>query len=449
MNPSTLNLILLVPFALVFVCTSLRFLISGLRRGVWMALAYLGITLAVAAITIPLARLVAPAVGSLVEPLVSEYLPQELVRFLTENSDMALGLVGTVSALLLYPILFCILSLVARLVSGIFIKPLLTNRKLWSKAVGAGVGCVHALIYPIIFLLPIYGTLAAFAPTVQAVMETQDQPNREVLCYVEAVAENPVVQVARTRPLQWFYGNLSKITVGDASLNVADASVATGDILVITRNLEYASPDQQEAQLRELNAYARDRVFDEPWFYTLVVEVGLERVDGLIEDPTALQWLASLKDSSQAEFGRTMLALSDFLDVLFTDGRLEQADKIKDLLQDPVLMAELEKALQATSQTQKLRELALIQALEDYLFQGDGEASRIFVTEVLRDPGTRELFNMNTVCALVQRTERAELAEYLISHPDIDTDALTQILTKNDLLDKIRIRRSLAPDPDQ
>lgn len=448
MSPSTLNIILMVPFALVFVATSLRFLLSGLRRGVWVALVYLGITLAVAGIAIPLARLLAPTVWGLLEPVLAEHLPQELTQLISEGADVAVNIVGTLAAMVVYPILFFLLCLIARLVAGIFLKPLLTNRKTWSRAVGAGVGCVHAVLYPLILLLPLYGTLAAFAPTVQVVMESREQPDRQTLAYVEKVAQNPVVQLAGIRPIQWFYGNLSKVSIQDSSLNVADAAVATGDLLVLFRDLENAPPSQRSACLRELNAYARDHVLDAPWFYTLVVEVGLDQAQEMTDDSTVSLWLASLEGISREDFRKTMLAVSDFCDVLLIGGRLERIDTARELLRDEILMVQLETTLQATPQTEKLRELALVGALESFMFDGDHRASRLFVTEVLKNPQTRQLFNMRTVCGILRQGSTSEIADYLLAHDQINTDELSRILTENDLLDKVELQRSLAPAAD-
>lgn len=253
MDTQTLNLILWAPFCMVVLLSGLRFAIQGWKRGIWVALLNLGITLAAAAIAVPIAKLALPIVLARLSVALSDALP---AMELSGGSVLGQGLPRILAALLLFPLIFFLLALVARLTS-LLLRPLLSTKKAGPRAAGLVVGTIHAVVYPLLLLLPLYGTLAVFAPTVST------EPHASVL------AEHPVVRLAATEPAQWYYGNLSTVEVAGTTLDAGDIAAAAEGLLVPPHSEEGA--DRQEGPLQDLILYLK------------------ELLQSLLQDPDALQ----------------------------------------------------------------------------------------------------------------------------------------------------------------
>ena len=168
MSPSLLNLLLWVPFLAVFFISGLIFCISGYKKGLWRALISLGVTVLSAIVSMLLSNAIAKALV----PTVVAYVPVDDIFEsipLSESvvNDLVHGLVGSVLSLVLFVVLMFVLTFIFKLVANaIKRKSLITPQKGY-KFGGLGVRFVDAVLYTILLLLPIYGTIQTYVPTVQ------------------------------------------------------------------------------------------------------------------------------------------------------------------------------------------------------------------------------------------------------------------------------------------
>lgn len=435
MDASELNLILWIPFLLVVVLSSIRFVISGFRRGFWLALIYLGVSLAAAAVSVPIARALAPATSGSLAPYLLDLLPAEL-----PGGDAAVqGLLQMLGALLVYPLVFFLLALVARLVTGLLLRPLLTRKKFFARLGGLTVGILHAVVYPVLLLLPLYGTLAAFMPAVQALALSGEGQHSEEYAYVTVLAEHPVVKLAGTEAAQWYYKGLSSVELEGAALDLAGVSQSAEDFLTQYKNMQNADPTQRKAMIPGF-LRVLENTLDTKWCYQLVCEVGLDKFMDPQEMPILGQWLVSLKGTSQEDYSRTVDALTALTDGLQADGTLElllSGDDLWVLLEDPQTLTRLDTFLESTPQTQALKKQLFTESIAEFIFGGDRDAAGSFVAAVLADPDTRDFLSLTTIGALAGAETQADAARILLENENVNVLALAAILLKNDLLGKL------------
>ena len=434
MDTATLNLILWIPFGLVVLLSSIRFAISGFRRGIWLALVYLAISLAAAAVAVPLARTIAPTTGTL-GTTVTELLP-----FTLPGGEASLeGVVQMLGALLLYPLVFFLLALIARVVAGLLLRPLITSKKPGARMGGLVVGVVHAVVYPLLLLLPLYGTMAAFMPAVEVLAQAGDAQDSEGYSYVCVITEHPVVKLSGTQVAQWYYKGLSSVELEGAALDLAGVSNSAQELVTQFQQFQEADPAQRKVMLPGL-LEVLENTLNTKWCYQLVCQVGLDTVLDSQDIPVLGQWILSLKGTSRQDYNKTVDALMVLIDGLHADGTLDlllAGDDLSGLLEEPLLLPRLDTFLESTAQTLALKQILFTESVAEVLFGGDKRAAQVFVTQVLAEPKTQGLLTLTTVGALAEAETTADAARVLLENAQIDMLALAGILAQNDLFEKL------------
>ena len=111
MSASMINLVLWIPFALVFVISGILFLIAGYRRGVLNALVSMGGTIAAAAVSLGIGKLVAIPLA----PVVMKLLPDmDAGATGAALPGLAEGAAAMVVAMVLFMVLMLILTPVCK-----------------------------------------------------------------------------------------------------------------------------------------------------------------------------------------------------------------------------------------------------------------------------------------------------------------------------------------------
>lgn len=436
MTVSNLNLLLWAPFLLVVVLSSIRFVFTGWRKGLWLSLIYLAISLLAGALAIPIVRFLAPAASGRLSPLLLELLP----LVLHTQDPLVQSLLQMAGALLLYPLIFFLLALVSRLVIGALVKPLLADSEKRRRLGGLITGTAHALIYPILLLLPLYGTLAAFMPTAQAFLSFAPEEETQASAYVEVMAEHPVVKLCATAPVQWYYRGLSSVELDGASLDLANAAKGAREVLDELQRLRGADPEKQAGMLPDLIQVLDSGVLDTTWCYRLVCDIGVDKLFEAQDIPVLGQWLASLKGISRQDYRQTVDSLITLTEQLQETEKLPtllSGEDILELLQDPQITAPLDTFLESTPQTRELKTILLVYCTSQLLFDGDGISARTFVTAILANPDTKALLTLDTLGSIAGAESPAAAVWYILNHDEIHLPTLLTVLKENDLLGKL------------
>lgn len=272
MSETAINLVLWVPFGLVCLISGVLFLIAGYRRGVLNALVSVGGTIAAAAVSLGIGKLVAIALA----PVVMKLLPA------MDEGAMGAALAGLVEgaaamvvAMVLFMVLMLIITPVCKKLLKRFVKQPAGGKKM--KWGGLAVRAVDAILFASLLLSPIYGTLYNYMPVADAVMQLQQEQDEDVAVVLDAVQKHPAVKLAGFGPADWVYRGLSQLNTEAVSVNATTLTATVRDMAQLMEEVEQSQGAGQGADAtKKLLAYARDNLLEEKWCSELIVNVGTD-----------------------------------------------------------------------------------------------------------------------------------------------------------------------------
>lgn len=168
-----IQIALFIPFLLTLLVFGATYLTAGYKRDLGQALVSLIATVLSVVLSLLLAQGIAWAVS---EPIVSA-LPADLTSALSElgtiGTTVVKGVIEVVLSFLLFGLFFTISLAVFKILGKkLHLKVLdkISTGKAGTRIAGLGIRGIDALIVTIMFLLPLYGTIATVAPTVASVV---------------------------------------------------------------------------------------------------------------------------------------------------------------------------------------------------------------------------------------------------------------------------------------
>lgn len=275
MSASTVDLILWAPFAVVCVVCGILFSIAGLRRGVLNALVSLGGTLASAALSLGIAKLVA----GFLAPVVMKVLPVVSPETMAEMGETLQGMVESIAAMVaamaLFMVLMLILTPVAKGLLKLFVRlPKGSKKMKWG---GLAVRIVDTVLFAFLLLAPIYGTLYNYLPVAEAVLEMNQEQDPTVAACVAQAQKHPVVKLSGVGPADWVYKGLSQLSSGEVSVNATTLTETVQEIMALMNEAQQGESAAGNAQTtKKLLEYARDHLLEQEWCSELVANVGLD-----------------------------------------------------------------------------------------------------------------------------------------------------------------------------
>ncbi len=272
MSASTVNLILWAPFGVVCLVCGVFFVLSGYKRGLWQALLSLGATLVSAGVSMLGAKLLA---GALAVPLMN-LLAKTLGSAGALVKALAEGAVTIVASMLLFGVLFVILTPICKKLVKFFFGFLRTKSLLF-RVSGMAVRAVDAIVFAALLLVPIYGTLATYLPVAQTVVQLQPE-SEQLQAYLEVAQAHPVVKLSQEGPAKWVYGSLSQTTGQDEAVNTTQMANSVQELLTLTKAFDQAKEQGADtaAAAKDLLTYVRDELLQQEWCAKLIEAAGKE-----------------------------------------------------------------------------------------------------------------------------------------------------------------------------
>lgn len=462
MDINTVNLILWAPFALVGLLAALVYCIKGAVKGWKAALISLAAVLLAALAGIFLARSLAGAAA----PAIQAAIPPEAFADLGTAAGMVqtlvLSVVGTLAALAIFMGLFFlltpILGLIGKLVLGRNTQAAPVTGG--SRAAGAAIGLVCALLYALVFLLPVYGSLAAYAPVVRSALdllpaqevtmesrdytvqrlgtqvrpvnqETAPDPQQLLRQILDVILEHPLVEISSAGPVRQAYNTLSQVRTEEAPVNFADMANTMETFMAKYNALLAADDADKTAACRDLVEYCRSDVLSQDWFYGLYA-MAMEQAPAMLADmepeirEVAGEVLEILTLEKQ-QFQANAEAVLNFAEVCFWPESLKALEaESYEALKTSGLLAEGGKLLNATPEMAALKNLfyrtALMAAAEDKAQQAQAFAEK-YPLPMLTD-GEQQLQEAEAFCILAGMVEGKEPQDFFTAHPALGQQAL-------------------------
>lgn len=269
MSETVINLVLWVPFGLVCLISGVLFLIAGYRRGVLNALVSLGGTVAAAAVSLGIGKLVAIPLA----PVVMKLLPAMDENPLGATLEaLVQSAAAMVVAMVLFMVLMLILTPVCKFLLKRFVRLPAGGKKM--KWGGLGVRLVDAVLFASLLLCPIYGTLYNYLPAADAVMQMQQEQDEDTAVVLSAVQKHPAVKLAGFGPADWVYKGLSQLSTEAVSVNATTLTSTVRDMAQLMGDVSEGA--DSATATKKLLTYARDNLLEEKWCSQLIVNVGTD-----------------------------------------------------------------------------------------------------------------------------------------------------------------------------
>ncbi len=364
---SVISLALWVPFALVLLVTGIGFCITGCRRGLLRSLISLGATAAAALLSLLLARVACKPLGKALWDQLRGYVINESTAM---AEDLIFGLMNAVLAVMLFSVFFFFLVILCKALSGLLLK----NRKgMWFG--GLAVRLVDAVLYTLLLLLPLYGTLAVYAPAVQTVvaMLPEGQVDPQIENILAILTGHPVTRLSRNTPVMAVYQALSGVETENGTLDTVSLVTTMNEIIQLAQEIREDAKNGQfdPAKADLLVKSLRENAIDQKWCYTAYLDLVdiLATAANQASEDQRLQQLLALMDMDRASFQKNASAILDTLEYalqpeVFTALSQEGGDTVS-VLYATGLMDQVGKMINTSQESTGLRDLILHSSLQD------------------------------------------------------------------------------------
>ena len=283
MDLSMISLLLWIPFGFVLLIAGMIFISAGYKKGVFTAIFSIFATVFAALASLFLAGVAGGILGNILSGKILDAV--DLGRWSSAFSSVLSGMIKGVVSVLLFGILFFLLTMIFKLVMYLCGGRLVKKECGWSRAGGVIVRVLDTVLYTLLLLLPLYGTLGVYAPVavtaVEMLMTQEDQdaqepasaPQSELVSFLQSLAEHPLVSAATTKPMTAVYGQLSSFDVNDTEVSPVELMQTTKTLSEkIKLIMEKDNPDL-EKDLADLTEFVEDSVLEAEWSYAMCMGI--------------------------------------------------------------------------------------------------------------------------------------------------------------------------------
>lgn len=447
LSPAVISIILWAPFLVVFLVAAIVFCISGFRKGLWRALISLGITIVSAILSFFLAKIVAGVVAGGIVASITAMLPA---------GNVAVGMVkpllpSMVQALLsiaFFAVIFFVITLIGKIVGNLVKKEALLVDDVRLKWGGLGVRVVDAVIYTILLLLPLYGTLGTYAPTVQTVLNFVGGEAAAFSEYIGAVTNHPLVDVSTNSVIGDVYTGLSDASGGanngqsGGNVNITDVVDVVDDAMEKFEALSSATTDEEfEAACLDLVTHLKDNVIEADWSYDLIQQTTVVLKDEIVNSMTdatpeeikTVETVVDMLDMSKEEFQENGVVMLDFVEYALKNdvmSSMETGDMTS--LQTPEFYQEAATMLNATEKTTEIKKYLISETISG-VFSGDTEVANKIMESYDDSAVTTPEAQQAEIKAWLEITtaqSQEELVDALLNIPTLDSNLINEELGK-------------------
>ena len=446
LSPIVISILLWVPFLVVFLASAIIFCISGYKKGLWRALISLGITVVSAILSFFLSKFIAGMAAVGVVATVEGALPtgDPMVGIL---KTLLPSLIQAVLAVAFFAIIFFVVTLVAKIVANILTKEVLQvedQRLQWG---GLGVRAVDAVIYTVLLLLPLYGTIGTYVPPVQTALSLSANEETEVISqYLNTVKNHPMVALSSKSLFGGVYSGLmdssgTQNPDGSTNLNLGEVVSALDTTMVKFEALSSATTDEEfDKACLDLVKHLKDNVVEADWSYDLIQQTTVILKDEVVnsmqgasaEEIKTVETVVGMLDMTKEEFQENGGIMLDYMEYALTNnlmGSLEAGDKAA--LMNEEFYQETATFLNATAQTTEIKKY-LISETVNSIFEADKEiANKIMESyddSAVTTPEAQKQ-EIEAWMAVTTAETMEELEEALHNMPTLDSDIIDDALS--------------------
>ena len=434
-----LQIALWVPFALVVSISGAIFMVTGFKRGLWRALIGLGATVVSSLLSLLFARLLSGVVAQGLVPMVLKLVQQLLDVSAIPQQVMPLvqGAVQVVLALAFYVTIFFSLTIILRAIGGSVCGEKLRPKATWQKVLGMFTGAFCALVYTLLLLLPLYGTMGAYVPAAQALVKLAEQEEQsQTQKALQTITDHPVVQMSGSGPAKLLYEQLSQMELTEGSVNVAQMAQAMTDSLDAVQGfMEAESVEDRLEKAEELIDVLRFQVVQQPWFHTMSQEVITQARAALPQQDSPekqiLVELLDIVDCPQEDFAKNCSAILDFMAYVLDQDIMAIAEaEDEQALYDTGIIAKAGALANVTDEAVQVKRVLLRMSVAA-LLDKDLEKADAFLDRyqvgAITDPQAQEQ-EAEAILAMMGVAGGDENAMLVMRHPQLGEPAIRELI---------------------
>lgn len=443
-SPSVISIILWAPFVVVFLISALIFCIAGYKKGLWRALISLGITVVSAVISFFLSKLIAGIVAGGIVTTVLAMLPAEEVGVAIIKTLIP-SLVQAILAVVFFAGIFFVVTLIGKIIGNVVKRDALVVDHPGLKWGGLGVRLADAILYTVLLLLPLYGTLGTFAPTVQTLLKFGGEETAFLAEYLGAVTNHPMVGMSSNSVIGDVYGGLMDASGttnpdGSTNVNVNEVVDAMDQTMVKFEALQSATTDEEfEDACLDLVTHLKENVVEADWSYDMIQETTTILKDEIVnsmadaspEEIKQVENVVGMLDMSKEEFQENGVVMLDFVEYALKNDvmdSLETGDM--SALQTEEFYQEAATMLNATEKTTEIKKYLISETINS-VFEGDAETANKIMESYDDSAVTTPEAQQQEIEAWLEITtaeNQEELAEALLNIPTLDSDLINDAL---------------------
>jgi len=407
MTSSMISMILWAPFVLVMLIAGLIFITAGYKKGLYTALFSLIATVLSLFASLPLANLLGEVLGELLVTVLS--LGEELGAL----APMIAGVAKGIASVVLFGLLFFFITLVLKLLMQLIVGRHVEKQGAVMCAGGVVVRVVDTVLYSLLLLLPLYGTLGVYGPTASTAVELLESSGKlgdrwegaeDVRVVLETLTEHPLVIFTAATPAAQVYDELASFDVNDTTVSPVELMKTAAELSEKIKNVLEKDNRNLEKDLEDLIAFMDSEVLDADWTYAICMsafeEVGdavRQRIPaeeknteyGLMVD----RILNSLGEMNKREFKKIgssgLTFVGEYLRALSAEGFSLGAKVTDDFFVRHDLFRLLGETFHSTKRMAEIRTLYCTSYAQHYYSQNSNAVSQ-FLRDCREEPSDRE-----------------------------------------------------------
>ncbi len=441
MSEQMITLVLWLPFAIVAAISALIFCVAGYRRGLWNALVSLAATLIALPCSVLIAKLLAQPVSKPINRALSEAVGGTASASLMPA--LLYGLVCAAMTMVLYFVLMIVLTALFKYIANTLWGDRLERSSAVVRWGGIGIRLVDALLYTLLLLLPLYGTIGTVLPAATGITRVAGA-DQDIQKMFGAVAEHPVAKITGTGPFKSVYGQLAVVPTDSGDIQIVEfAQGVTGTVERLNQVTQAIESGDIYVELGEdLIAFVRKEVVQQDWFYAAYQE-GLKQipVEEVQEDPL-MRELLELADMDQKTFAKNadvILEVAQYALEKDVPLQIQQnPERVYEILYDSGVMERLGAMINSSDESIELREFIVKAMIMEMC--GDDRAASRRLTEAYRSRSnqTREdqigdAEAMIQLLGLYPGNRRLNRYEALLRLPGMDADVVYSQFASEDI----------------
>ncbi|MBR5322806.1 MAG: hypothetical protein IKU48_04615 [Clostridia bacterium] len=273
MNTVLIIFLLWVPFILYASIYGTIYSVRGYKKGLYRSLISVGATGVAGVISAILAKFFAARIADdAYNAIMSEGIDASSPFVADLVALFAKGALQGFMALFLFSSILFWATIIVKVIASAIVKNRFEPQNKSMRWAGMGVRLVEAIVFSLLLLLPLYGTLATYMPIAEDViaMTTTTDSESDDLTVLEIIGEinnHPLLKAVRTKPITVIYNALSESNLESSSINLPEIVSSVSGILEQLKGIKNIPEEERVAAIQSLIQYLESDVVNQEWVY--------------------------------------------------------------------------------------------------------------------------------------------------------------------------------------